>query len=105
MSTSRSDLDEPGHRAYIVGTEVVVKARIVRIGNSQGVRIPKPLLEEAQLGDEVELRVEAGRIVIERADVPRAGWSEAFTSMAAAGSDALLDPPTPTDFDDTEWTW
>jgi antitoxin MazE len=82
-----------------------VKARIVRIGNSQGVRIPKPLLEEAQLGDEVELRAEAGRIVIERADAPRAGWSEAFAAMAAAGDDALLDEATPTAFDEAEWTW
>lgn len=82
-----------------------MKARIVRIGNSQGVRIPKPLLEEARLGDEVEIRAEAGRIVIERADAPRAGWSEAFEAMSTAGDDALLDPGVPTAFDEHEWTW
>lgn len=82
-----------------------MKARIVRIGNSQGIRIPKPLLEEAQLGEEVELRAEAGRIVIERANAPRAGWSEAFAAMAAAGDDALLDLPATNTFDDTEWSW
>lgn len=98
-------VDDGTVRTYIVGTEVAVKARIVRIGNSQGVRIPKPLLEEAQLGDEVELRAEAGRIVIERANAPRAGWSEAFAAMAAAGDDALLDPPATNAFDETEWTW
>ncbi len=31
-------------------------ARLVQIGNSRGVRIPKPLIEEAGLTDEVELR-------------------------------------------------
>ena len=105
MQDPRSILDAATVRAYIVGTEVVVKARIVRIGNSQGVRIPKPLLEEAQLGDEVELRAEAGRIVIERADAPRAGWAEAFAAMASAGDDALLELPTATVFDETEWSW
>lgn len=105
MRDPRPALDEGTVRTYIVGTEVAVKARIVRIGNSQGVRIPKPLLEEARLGDEVEIRAEAGRIVIERADAPRAGWSEAFEAMTAAGDDALLDAHTPTVFDETEWTW
>jgi antitoxin MazE len=36
----------------------------VQIGNSQGVRIPKPLLEEAGLAGDVELHAEDGRIVI-----------------------------------------
>lgn len=100
-------VDDGMERTYIVGTEVAVKARIVRIGNSQGVRIPKPLLEEAQLGEgeEVEIRAEAGRIVIECHDAPRAGWFEAFESMAAAGDDALLDTAAPTAFDETEWAW
>ena len=41
-----------------------MKTRIVRIGNSQGVRIPRPLIEQANLPEEVELRVEADHIVI-----------------------------------------
>ena len=82
-----------------------MKARIVRIGNSRGVRIPKPLLEQAGLGEEVELRVEGAAIVIERAGRPRAGWAEAFRAMRAAGDDTLLDEPTPTRFDEEEWEW
>lgn len=82
-----------------------MKARIVRIGNSQGIRIPKPLLEQAGLGEEVELHVEGGRLVIEPARRPRAGWAEAFAAMHEAGDDALLDEPTPTAFDRDEWTW
>lgn len=50
-----------------------MKTRIVRIGNSWNVRIPKPLLIQAGLGDEVELRVEAGAIRIESVSAPRAG--------------------------------
>jgi antitoxin MazE len=82
-----------------------MKARIVRVGTSRGVRIPKPLLDQAGLADEVELRAEPGRIVIEAAARPRAGWADAARAMAARGDDALLDPPTPTRFDAEEWEW
>ncbi len=82
-----------------------MKARIVRVGNSRGVRLPKMLLDEAGLSDEVEIHAEPGRIVIESAARPRAGWSDAARRMAEGGDDALLDPPTPTKFDAEEWTW
>ena len=83
-----------------------MKTRIVRIGNSQGVRIPKPLLEQSGLGEEVELEVRADEIVIRAASRPRAGWEEAFRSMADAGDDELLDPDVVSDpWVDEEWTW
>lgn len=79
------------------------KARLVRIGNSRGVRLPKPLIEQAGLSDEVELEVRQGAIVIRPADGPRTGWADAAAALAATDAD-LLDPPTPTTFDD-DWTW
>lgn len=84
-----------------------MKTRIVAIGNSQGVRIPKILLEEAGLPEHVELRVEGGRIVIEPADQPRAGWAQAAQRLAEE-EEADLTPAgewPPTDFDNTEWEW
>lgn len=82
-----------------------MKTRIVRIGNSQGVRLPRPLLEAAGLGEAVTLRAAPGRITIEAARPPRAGWAAAAKAMHDAGDDALLDPGTATHFDETEWTW
>jgi antitoxin MazE len=82
-----------------------MKARIVRIGNSRGVRLPKPLIEQAGLGEEVELRVEEGAIVIQAAGRPRAGWAEAARRLAAAEDPGLLDAPTHTTFDATDWHW
>jgi antitoxin MazE len=82
-----------------------MKTRIVRIGNSRGVRIPKPLLMQAGLGDEVELRVEAGAIRIESVSAPRTGWAEAAEQLVQAEGTGLLDPPTPTRFDRAEWEW
>lgn len=82
-----------------------MKARIVRIGNSRGVRLPKLLLEQAGLPEDVELHAEAGRIVIEAARRPRAGWAAAAEAAHARGDDALLAPGALTAFDAEEWEW
>ena len=82
-----------------------MKARIVRIGNSKGIRFPKTLLQEAQLEDEVELQAEPGRILISKSARPRAGWADAARRMSAKGEDSLLDPPTATRFDKEDWKW
>ena len=82
-----------------------MKARIVRVGNSRGVRLPKPLLDEAGLSDEVEIHAEPGRIIIESALQPRAGWADAAKEMAGRGDDLLLDEPTPTEFEAEDWKW
>jgi antitoxin MazE len=82
-----------------------MKARLVRIGNSRGVRLPKPVIEEAGLSDEVELRVRNGAVVITGASHPRSGWAEAARRMGVRGDDRLLDAPTPTRFDDEAWRW
>jgi antitoxin MazE len=84
---------------------MTTKARIVRIGNSRGIRIPKVLLDQAQLPDEVELHAEPGRLVVQGARRPRMGWAEAARAMAKHGDDDLLDRPTATRFDREEWEW
>ncbi|MEN8184360.1 MAG: AbrB/MazE/SpoVT family DNA-binding domain-containing protein [Myxococcota bacterium] len=82
----------------------MVKTKIVRIGNSQGVRIPKPLLEEAGLQGEVVLRVADGAIVIESQARPRLGWGEAAATAHERGDDELL-APTTTAFEESDWEW
>ena len=82
-----------------------MKTKIVRIGNSRGVRIPKPLLEHAGLEDEVELRLVESGIVIESVARPRAGWAEAAAQVQVRGEGELVDELVPTDFDESEWTW
>lgn len=83
-----------------------MRARIVRIGNSLGVRIPKPLIEQAGLGDEVTIEAEENCVVIRAARAPRPGWGEAFARMAGSGDDRLLDGgPPATSFDRSEGRW
>jgi antitoxin MazE len=84
-----------------------MKTRIVRIGISQGIRIPKAFLEETGLSGEVDISVQDGSLIIKRAHKPRAGWGTAFQKMAERGDDALLDEgaPTLTRWDEDEWEW
>jgi antitoxin MazE len=84
-----------------------MKTRIVPIGNSQGIRIPKPLLEQTGLAGEVEISAEDDTLVIRPVKKPRAGWAAAFQAMAQRGDDALLDAVAPSlsDWDKGEWEW
>lgn len=84
---------------------MIARARIVRIGNSRGIRVPKSMLDQAQLPEEVELQAEPGRLVVRAARGPRAGWAAAAKAMRAGAADRLLDPSTRTRFDDEEWEW
>ena len=84
---------------------MATKTRIIRIGNSRGIRVPKVLLDQAQLPEEVELVAEPGRLLVTAARRPRAGWAEAAKVMHERGDDRLLDRPTTTRFDEEEWEW
>jgi antitoxin MazE len=84
---------------------MATKTRIVRIGSSRGIRIPKALLDEANLPDEVELHAQPGRLVVQGVRRPRSGWAAAAKRMHARGDDRPLDEATATKFDREEWGW
>jgi antitoxin MazE len=82
-----------------------MKTRLVRIGNSRGVRLPKPLIEEAGLSEEVEIRAREGSIVILPVAGVRKGWANAARQLHARKEDRLLDEPAGTHFDEKDWKW
>ena len=82
-----------------------MKTRLVAIGNSQGVRIPKAIVEQCGLSGEVEMTVHGKSVVISASRAPREGWDEAFAAMAAAGDDEPLLPDHLSEEADDEWTW
>lgn len=84
---------------------MITKTRIVQIGNSKGIRVPKVLLEHAHLPDEVELQAEHGLLIVRAARGPRTGWAEAAKAMHARGDDQLLDATSSSQFDEKEWRW
>ncbi len=80
----------------------VINGRVIKIGNSQGIRIPKLLLEQSGIKENVKIEVRDGQISIVPADLVRGGWSEAF---AATTDDLPLDDFTVTAWDEQEWEW
>jgi antitoxin MazE len=84
-----------------------MKAKIVRIGNSQGVRIPKIMLTDSRLEEDVELEVVDEGILIRPAKNPRQNWDTAFREMADEDADELVidDRDAKTDFEQESWRW
>lgn len=82
-----------------------MKTRLVRIGNSRGIRLSKPLIEEAGFKDEVEVTLRDGALVITRAEHPRAGWEAAVSLLLERRDDYVFEEPATTRFDEEEWEW
>ncbi len=85
----------------------IIKTRLIKIGNSQGIRIPKVLLDQIGLTDDLELEVQDDHLVLRAVRRPREGWADQFRLMAERNDDQLLDPATRSgsSWDDEEWTW
>jgi antitoxin MazE len=84
---------------------MLIRSKVVKIGNSRGIRIPRTILEQAGLTDEVEMKVEGNKLIIQASRHPRQDWEERFADMAEQGDDKLLDETPSSQWDDEEWTW
>ncbi len=84
-----------------------MKASIIKIGNSHGIRIPKPIIAQCGFEEEVEFSVQNSALIIKSLKSSRKDWSTAFKKMAAKGDDQLLDSegPISTNWDESEWEW
>lgn len=81
-----------------------MKASIIKIGNSQGLRIPKPIIEQCGFNQEVELEVHDKELRIKPATHPRQNWDKAFKAMAKNGDDKIIDIPE-SNWGEEEWEW
>lgn len=81
-----------------------MKAQIIQIGNSQGIRIPKAVLEETKISGEVDLEVTPEGILIRNIKKPRGDWDAAFKSLTDKDDDIAVDP-SGTGFEKKEWQW
>ena len=68
-----------------------MQAKLVKIGNSREVRLPKVLIEEACLGDEIDVMVEGRAVILRSVDEPRRGWVEDAKACHESGDDRLAD--------------
>jgi len=70
-------------------------AHLVKIGNSQGIRIPKPLIQQARLeGKELDIQVVNQGLLVTPSKKPREGWEKAIEAAASNQEN---------DIADTEW--
>ena len=81
-----------------------MKAQIIQIGNSQGIRIPKGILEESKLSGEVELEVCPDGVLIRNIQKPRGDWDALFKSLAETDDDVAA-AGNATTFEKKEWQW
>ncbi len=83
-----------------------MRTELVRIGNSRGIRIPKPIIEQCGFGETVEVRVERDCLVVSPERRPRQGWSAAFRASGSTATDELmLEGADSNDFDREKWKW
>ncbi len=84
-----------------------MRAHVIKIGNSQGIRIPKPILEQTGITGDVELEVEKNQIIIRPVSNPRIGWDAAFKAMSQESDDMLIygTENISHSWDEEEWRW
>lgn len=82
-----------------------MKTTLISIGNSRGVRIPKPFIEQCHLTEEIEIDVQDHRIIIHSPHRARSSWDNAFAAMAKNMDDKMLDKHSQTHWDEKEWQW
>lgn len=68
-----------------------MRTTLIKIGNSKGVRLPKAVIEQAQLNSELDLEVIDGAVVIRPVQTKRQGWEEAAAACHEAEEDYLDD--------------
>ncbi len=82
-----------------------IKSKLVVIGNSVGIRLPKTLLEQSQIKDEVELIARPHCILIRATTRPRAGWEEQFALTGQLDSESAPDGLKTAENDTRLWKW
>jgi antitoxin MazE len=83
-----------------------MRAEIIRIGNSKGLRIPKAVLEQCGMKNAVDLRIEDHSLIVTPYEEVRAGWEKCFQLMAENKDDTLLDVSSLSNsWDEDEWQW
>jgi len=76
---------------------------VVAIGNSRGIRLPKAILDQLNIEDQIDMIIEDKQLVLKPVNKkPRSGWEESLKMMSAMNEDMLLIPE---DSKSTEFEW
>lgn len=80
-----------------------MKVKIIQIGNSQGIRIPKKMLEESGIVDEADLEICTEGILLRNVQKPRSNWETLFA--AGDEDEETIDMNVNSTFDSKQWQW
>ncbi len=103
LGVKKRNVDKCNHRNYFVA----MKTTLVRIGNSRGIRLPKPVIEQCGFTDEVDMEVNHHQLIIRPLVLPRSGWDAAFAKMSECQDDEILDrvAESSSTWDEEDWKW
>ncbi len=85
-----------------------MKTKVIKIGNSKGIRIPRHMLEQSGLKSEVEIEVKDKTIILKSTSKIRDDWESAFQKMSENNDDVLMDKEyleNTISWDNEEWEW
>ena len=68
----------------------IIRTRLIKIGNEQGIIIPQSLLDQFDLGQEVELELQEEQIIIRNIHSVHYDWEDRFQVIAERGEEQLL---------------
>jgi antitoxin MazE len=78
---------------------------IIQIGNSQGIRLPKSILEQLDMNNKVEMEIEDNKIILSSVNKkPRANWPKKFEQMHLNSDDKMLNDDS-IDLTMENWEW
>jgi len=82
-----------------------MKATIIPIGNSKGIRIPKAILEQCNISEKVSLEIKGNSIIIKPiTNKPRKDWDKYFKMMHDKKEDSLMINDQ-IDLEMEDWEW
>ena len=82
-----------------------MRTNIIQIGNSQGIRIPKPVLQHCHLEGEIELEVRGEEVVLHALRKPRQDWEKKIKEADSLKKSKIENLDFQNEWDEEEWQW
>ncbi|HLP45664.1 MAG TPA: AbrB/MazE/SpoVT family DNA-binding domain-containing protein [Candidatus Kapabacteria bacterium] len=81
--------------------------KLVQIGNSQGIRLPKTIIDQFNFNDSIEAVIKREGLLLRKKTKPRAGWKAQILKEIKKGGclEMLIPDNVQNEFDESEWQW
>jgi antitoxin MazE len=87
----------------------MVTVKLRNIGNSKGIIIPKEMIAQCNMEENVTIEVKDQQLIIRKAESPQIQWDTAFNNCNHESAEEKIDAQSmgdfPNQFDEEEWQW